>query len=49
MFDKFNNHVDKQEHKLTGEARNLLFEPKRTASYNISHVQSLTVLLEAMG
>ena len=48
MFDKFNAHVDKQEHKLTGEARNLLFEPNRTASYKISHVQRLTVLLEAM-
>lgn len=48
MFDKFNSHVDKQEHKLTGEARNLLFEPKKTASYKISHVQRLTVLLETM-
>ena len=48
MFDKFNNHVDKQEHKLTGEARNLLFEPTKTASYKTSHVQRLTVLLETM-
>jgi len=48
MFDKFNDHVDKQEHKLTGEARNLLFDPKKTASYKISHVQRLTVLLENM-